>query len=443
MLSVFAGSWDLDAAASLGRTLDLDEFDVIDHISELVTKSLVITEPGSDGSTWYRLLEPLRQYAEDALAKAERTEVIRTAHLEYYSKWAARWRDQLPIEGMSWKAAMLDRFPNLRAAVAWGVATNNAEQTADLISCLGLAQQAFLLFEIGDWAEQVLELPGLEHLPTGAVAAGTAAMTHWWRADIPEFIRLAQRSVDMPGRDPGDVLTSSVEGLLALVLGDQSGARGIIDRADRSNPVGDIFVSYMKLALAPEPIQAELDHLQHRLDETHSHWVEAILCLFTARAQLIEGRYDEAATSTRQGRVAASNIGATFYVHHCVFALTDSLAGTGQLSAEDAQTVADTLREQRDAGQELDQWLVLLGLDLLLFRLGHRDLAAAIRRGFRSTVWAGMHASRAYAEAPETDQLEEAATTAPDPANVQVSDLVDAVLDILDSTTDDAYPAPA
>ncbi len=443
MLSVFAGSWDLEAAVSLGRTLDFDEFDVIDQISALVTKSMVIAEPGSDGSTWYRLLEPLRQYAEDELAAAQRTDVIRTAHLEFYSGWAQRWSEQLPVSGLAWKSSLLDRFPNLRAAVSWGLTTGNTERTAELISHLGMAQQAFLLFEIGDWAEQLLALPDIGLLPQGAVAAGTAAMTHWWRADIPEFVRLVEQSMAMPARDPRDVVTSGVEALLAVVSGDSHRASLIMDAVDRSNPVADMMVSYLKVAYEPEDGRDELDRLQLMLDTTQSRLVDAALCLGMARANWIERRYEEAASIARRGCVAAADVGATFFGHHCVFCLSDSLGAIGQIPASDAVTIAATLREQRDAGQELDQWLVLTGLDLLLYRLGHRDLAAAIRRSFRSTVWASMRSQFDPSALPGNEQLEQEANATASGADAGISELVDAVLDILDAVTDDDQPLPA
>ncbi len=50
---------------------DLDEFDVVDVLGQLVDKSLVVADDNADGGVRYRLLESIRQYAQERL-EAER-----------------------------------------------------------------------------------------------------------------------------------------------------------------------------------------------------------------------------------------------------------------------------------------------------------------------------------------------------------------------------------
>ena len=68
--SLFADSFDLAAAVCLARGDAVADTDVVDAMSRLVDKSLVIHTTDQDGRTRYRLLETLRQYGRDRLAES-------------------------------------------------------------------------------------------------------------------------------------------------------------------------------------------------------------------------------------------------------------------------------------------------------------------------------------------------------------------------------------
>src|SRR5262249_7075962 len=68
-LSVFAGGFDLAAAQAVVSTEPVDTVDVLDVLARLVSKSLVDAEP-RDGTTRYRLLETVRDYAWEQLQAA-------------------------------------------------------------------------------------------------------------------------------------------------------------------------------------------------------------------------------------------------------------------------------------------------------------------------------------------------------------------------------------
>ena len=64
--SVFAGGFDLRAAELVCGFDPIDDVDVVDLVSSLVDKSMVVADRGAVGMR-YRLLETLRQYGEDQL----------------------------------------------------------------------------------------------------------------------------------------------------------------------------------------------------------------------------------------------------------------------------------------------------------------------------------------------------------------------------------------
>ncbi|MEN8115215.1 MAG: BTAD domain-containing putative transcriptional regulator, partial [Actinomycetota bacterium] len=66
-LSVFRGTWSLEAAEAVCGYDPLDPARVLDLVGSLVDKSLVVVDRLLGGSTRYRLLEPIRQYAAQQL----------------------------------------------------------------------------------------------------------------------------------------------------------------------------------------------------------------------------------------------------------------------------------------------------------------------------------------------------------------------------------------
>jgi predicted ATPase/class 3 adenylate cyclase/DNA-binding CsgD family transcriptional regulator/Tfp pilus assembly protein PilF len=123
-LSVFAGGWTLEAAEAVTAADDSGAWQVLDHLSALVDKSLVQADE-TGGSTRYRLLETVRQYAAEHLALRAVAELggTRLAHREYYLTVVETAAMQLrgPDEA-AWLDRLKAEFDNIRAALAFSVA---------------------------------------------------------------------------------------------------------------------------------------------------------------------------------------------------------------------------------------------------------------------------------------------------------------------------------
>ncbi len=76
--SVFAGGFDLRAAETVCGFDPIDSVDVIDLVSSLVDKSMIVADRSAFGMR-YRLLETLRQYGEDRWSSAARRPSCATA----------------------------------------------------------------------------------------------------------------------------------------------------------------------------------------------------------------------------------------------------------------------------------------------------------------------------------------------------------------------------
>jgi predicted ATPase len=118
-LSVFAGGWTLESAEAICSDLD-----VLDLLTRLVDKSLVVADQAPGDETRYRLLETIRQYARDKLFDAPGGEsaAARDRHLAYYLPLAEEAAPRLfgPDESW-WLERLATEQDNLRAALEWAL----------------------------------------------------------------------------------------------------------------------------------------------------------------------------------------------------------------------------------------------------------------------------------------------------------------------------------
>ncbi len=76
-LSVFAGGWTLEHAIAIDADVEADEYEIVDRLEALVSKSMVVAERSAD-RTRFRFLESMHQYARERLAESsERAEIER------------------------------------------------------------------------------------------------------------------------------------------------------------------------------------------------------------------------------------------------------------------------------------------------------------------------------------------------------------------------------
>jgi predicted ATPase/class 3 adenylate cyclase len=116
-LSVFAGGWTLDAAEAVGAGADVAPAEVLDLLAHLVEKSLAVLDPGGGR---YRLLETVRQYAQERLAESFEEHEVRSRHLGFYFALAEKARPELvgPHQAV-WLARLDLERENLLLAHAW------------------------------------------------------------------------------------------------------------------------------------------------------------------------------------------------------------------------------------------------------------------------------------------------------------------------------------
>src|SRR5215204_2151365 len=137
-LSVFAGGFTLEAVESVCAGEDLRSDEVLELLSHLVDKSLVMVREES-GEARYRLLETVRQDGGEKPSESGEEGRIRERHAGYYLARAEAAEPELKGEG---QVAWLERFErehdNLRGALRWLLERGVAEKAARLGRALWL-----------------------------------------------------------------------------------------------------------------------------------------------------------------------------------------------------------------------------------------------------------------------------------------------------------------
>ena len=134
-LSIFPGGFTLEAAENVAAGEGISQQDVLDLLSTLIDKSLVLIEGSGER---YRLLETIRQFAEERLQASGEEAVLRERHFNWYLRLAARIEPSL-AGGPQQKRA-LDLLEadhdNLRAALAWSLESDRGDSALRLCGAL-------------------------------------------------------------------------------------------------------------------------------------------------------------------------------------------------------------------------------------------------------------------------------------------------------------------
>jgi predicted ATPase/DNA-binding SARP family transcriptional activator len=164
-LSVFAGSFTLDAAESVCSDPLLPERDVLDLLAGLVDKSLVtVTE--HDGEARYRMLDTVDQFATELLESEGDAHATRQRHAEHYALIVDLYGPQLCSAARRHVMPILDaEHDNIRAALDW---TRVTPGCADL-------HHRFVAQLWWYWVHRVYWDEGLQRL-SAAIALGAAGV---------------------------------------------------------------------------------------------------------------------------------------------------------------------------------------------------------------------------------------------------------------------------
>ena len=121
-LGVFVGGASLEAVKAVGGE---DGGEPLEHLSSLLSKSLLTRLEGRDGEARFAMLETLREYALERLRDHDEEAALRRAHGRYYLSLAEAAEPGLQgPEQVTWLAHLEAEYDDLRAALRWALAAD-------------------------------------------------------------------------------------------------------------------------------------------------------------------------------------------------------------------------------------------------------------------------------------------------------------------------------
>src|SRR5262249_20629740 len=163
-LSVFAGGFTLEAAEAVASGDGIDRDDVFDLGAALVARSLVEAE-AEGAETRYRLLEIIRQYAQEHLDLTDETARVRDAHARYVAAFGEQAVVGVasPAE-LEWWQRFSREIDNIRVALTWAIENRDTDTTLRLLLLDAPRMVAFspeLTAVLRPAAEAALTIPGI------------------------------------------------------------------------------------------------------------------------------------------------------------------------------------------------------------------------------------------------------------------------------------------
>ena len=344
-LAVFYGGFDLEAVQAVAGG---ERYQVLDQLSLLVDKSLAIADDTPHG-TRYRLLETVRQYAQEKLQESREGNDIRTRHRDHYTAMAAmlgaaeggdhqRRIEQAEIE-----------IDNLRAAFAWSRESSDTELELTLASSLlPLWLSRGLMQEGWNWLVAAL-----------ADADGDAAPATRVRASVARVVLESFRAMTVDLDDAERTLAAARElgdsGLVARAL-TACACRAADDRelavayfteaADLARDSGDSWWLGQTLALEatyallfgePVAIPAAAEEASRVADRIGDKFVSRQCRYIIGWAHVLRGELSQALTQLRQVDEECTAAGDTMFSMITASVRAFALAYQGHIEAAEQQ----------------------------------------------------------------------------------------------------------
>lgn len=233
-LTLFTAGFTLSTAESACAWGDIQHADVLDLLSSLVSKSLVVAETLQGSEARYRLLETIRQYAQEKLRASEdwvsAHEHYLACFLRLTEEVAPKLREQYQQLWFDWLETEND---NIRATLAWALEQQRIEAGLRIGTALySFWQTRAYIREGHTWYERFLHQAD-ERVP---LAVRVNALT--WSSALASKL--------------GDAVTATARGQEAVALCEAAGEEGrplltvaLIGVASGARAAGDYQTTYM------------------------------------------------------------------------------------------------------------------------------------------------------------------------------------------------------
>jgi non-specific serine/threonine protein kinase len=325
----------------------LDEFEILDLLTHLIDKSLVIVESEQHGQRRYAMLETVREFAAARLVESVESQAVRRQHLQAFLSLAESAYAERASREQEWANVLQSEVDNLRAALDFA-RVNDTERYLELVGALAWFWQVRSYLREGrEYLTAALSLPR-SATPTAARAralVGGAHMLSWQGQDhltaqlwITEAIKLWREL----GEDSEVAFALEGLGWTQLHTADDETARTTFEECLRlqhavGDPIGinraQVGLTQVLVALseveAARPMALEIIRFSEMHDDKRS---EHFGWHFLADCALIEGNCEESLQLYKRSLEVARQLGDQIETSFEVQGVAMSLAGLGDRS---------------------------------------------------------------------------------------------------------------
>ncbi|WP_439331966.1 ATP-binding protein, partial [Nonomuraea deserti] len=227
-VSVFAGGLDLEAAEEVCSGEGVAREDVLDLVTSLVNKSVLVREE-IQATVRYRMLETIRQYGREQLLASGEEPAMRRRHRDYYRDLVARaCAKMFGPDQVEWFDRQRIEHANLRQALEYCFAVPGEIETG-----LGMAADLFHHWMTGDYlGEGRARLDqGLAVVTEASEMRGRALWVNAWLAIIQADVVTAEAAVrqarelgEQLGLQPVVAYAALDSAMIAMCCGDTEAA---------------------------------------------------------------------------------------------------------------------------------------------------------------------------------------------------------------------------
>jgi tetratricopeptide (TPR) repeat protein len=344
-LSVFSGGASLEAAERVCVAAAVEREQVLELLTALVEKSLLLTE--GDGAPRYRMIGTIKEYAGQRLAEAGESDLVRQAHLVYFTELSETAEPHLRrAEQLEWLATLEVEHDNIGSAMRGALAAGEAHQAMRL-------------------------------------AAGSG--WYWWlgghKAEGAELITAA---AELPGEVP-DEIRAMVYALVVHFVNSTAGsdehqaaewihkAYHFNERSRRRHPLMGFVVPLERMLREPDTFLSAFEHL---LDD-EDPWARAQARLLLGKMRIMIGQGGRDADAYLEMALAEFRaIGERYGISFALTELADRIATRGEF-ADACEHYEQAIAVVTEVGATEDVILMRSRQAQLYWLLGDNDSSAA------------------------------------------------------------------
>ena len=359
-LSVFVGSFTVEAAEHIVAGFETNSGDVFDIISHLIDKSLVFVTEQDGPYVRYRLLETVRQYAHEKFLADEDESRVSARHAQYYAGLAEAFEPGINTRDRQTCLAQLEReHPNLRAAIERASRAGEHDDASRLATAL-----FWFWFHRGHWHEGRTFLASAVHHAASPTRSRARALMGegvlaWTEGDLRTAgLRLEECATIARMIDERPTAAHALHflAMVRLAEGDPSAGRPLGEQAvDLARTTADTFcltialASYGVVLLALEEYdnaRAALEESASRGREAGDAWVIALPLRNLAVIAHRQGDYGAARRLLEESLHGLRGLGEKWFLSRSIETLAEVMASAGEHErAARLFGAAETLRD--------------------------------------------------------------------------------------------------